>query len=116
MAKLTTQSVLTSWVIEFHQCGDYPEQIGIYFDCHAEDEDGNTDESQYCYCVLVHKDSATADFSFNGHEHEHAAIATYYVWINDDNVVDCISDGEAYSDIKPFSDAIVEIERRYQEA
>ena len=115
MAKLNSESVLASWVTEFHQCGDFPDQVQIRFDGHAEDDDGNEDTTQHCYLVLVHKDSATDGFVFEEHAHEHSSIAQYYVWINDDGLVDCISDGEAEDDIKPYNDAIVEIERRYQE-
>lgn len=115
MKKITTESVLTSWVTEYHQCGDFPDQVQIRFDGHAEDEDGNEDPTQHCYHVLVHKDSATDGFVFEGHERDYTSIAQYYVWINDDCEVDCISDGETDGDITPFNEAIVEIERRYQE-
>ena len=121
MAKYTPDSVLASWVKEFHLCGDFPNQVKIMFDGHAENDDGTEDTSQFCYAVFVHKDSGQEDFMFPEHEgvrwisHRPDEEVCYSVWVNEEGDCDVISDGETNLDIKLFEKIIVDIERRYQE-
>jgi hypothetical protein len=107
--------VLAKWVLEFHDCRDFPDQVKIFFDGHAEHEDGTEDETQYCYVVLIHEDSANMQFRFVDHEDERNSIAYYYIWINGDGVVDAISDGTTSKEIKIFEEVIVKVESLYEE-
>lgn len=123
MTKYTPESVLAAWVKEFHLCGDFPDQVKIMFDGHAENEDGTEDASQFCYAVFVHKDSGKEDFKFPEHDcygslviHRSDEEVCYSVWVNEDGDLDVIGDVETDLDIKHFEKIIVDIERRYQEA
>ena len=122
VTKYTPESVLAAWVKEFHLCGDFPNQVKIMFDGHAENEDGSEDASQFCYAVFVHKDSGEEDFNFPEHDggrwvsHRPDEEVCYFVWVNEDGDCDVISDGETNLDIQHFEKIIVDIERKYQES
>lgn len=122
MSTYTPESVLASWVREFHICGDFPDEVSIVFDGYAETEDGEEDQSQLCYAVFIHKDSGKDGFVFPDHDqygnvicHRPDQEATYYVWVNEEGECDCISDGSSDLDIKIFEKLIVALEKRYQE-
>ena len=123
VTKYTPESVLAAWVKEFHLCGDFPNQVKIMFDGHAENEDGSEDTSQFCYAVFVHKDSGAEDFNFPEHDNFGRLVINrsdeevcYSVWVNEEGDLDVICEPETDLDIKHFEKIIVDIERKYQES
>lgn len=124
--KYDPEEILGNWAMEYHDCGDFPHQVKIVHDGYAEDEDGNTDESEICYAIFVHKNSGDTNFTFPEHDVTHNLIGhrpeqecCFYVWLKEDTdgsvSVDVISDGDSDLDIDIFRKAIIKIEKDYQE-
>ena len=125
MAKYDPVTILGQWAIEFHECGDFPDQVSIIFDGYAENEDGSEDKSSFCYAIFVHKNSGSKGFKFPEHITHGNLIthstdeACFYVWLNDvdgEVTVENISDGDdSTDDLDKFHKIIVKIEKEFQE-